>query len=176
METPNSLRSKKIMKGRRIIIPAILIPLALFSACGRQLQSLKSMFPKNIEELQLEKIVTGTKALAQINKLHGKEITVEEGAIGTYQTDNESPAMVWISRSKTAGLARHQTEVMIDRMLSVPHSPFHHPAQQELQGINVCQFQGMGQIHYIFCRHDLVYWISAAPGQGDKVLQAFLPG
>ena len=164
------------MKSMQIIMSIILMVIMLAAACGRQPQILVSLFPETIGELQRVQLVADVKALEKINKLHGKEIEVEEGAIGTYQTDNEPPAMVWISRSKTPDLARHQTEVMIDRMLSSPHSPFHHPTQWELRGINICQFQGMGQIHYIFCRHDLVYWISAAASQGDKILQAFLPG
>lgn len=120
-------------------------------------------------------LITGIKALEEINKLHGKEIGIIEGGIGTYRTDNGSTAMVGISRSKKAGFARHQTEVMIERMLLAPDSPFHHPAQRELHGINIYQFQGMGQIHYIFCWYDLVYWISIVARQGDAILQAFLP-
>ena len=163
------------MKSTQIIISAILMVIMLAAACERQSQPLMSLFPETIEELRRVQLVTGIKALEKINKLHGKEIEVKEGVIGTYQAGNEPPAMVWISRSKTPGIARHQTEVMIDRMLSAPHSPFHHPTQREMQGINICQFQGMGQIHYIFCRHDLVYWISAAASQGDRLLQTFLP-
>ena len=158
-----------------IIIPAILIAIIPTAACNRQSQSLNSLFPETIKELRRVQLITNIKALEKINKLHGKEIGVTEGDIGTYRTDNGSTAMVWISRSKTADLARNQIEVMIERMLSAPDSPFHHPAQRELQGINIYQFQGMGQIHYIFCWYDLVYWISAVARQGDAILQAFLP-
>ena len=163
------------MKKMHIIISAILFAIIPTAACNRQPQSLKSLFPETIEGLQRVQLITGIKALEEINKLHGKEIGVTEGGIGTYRTDNGSTAMVWISRSKTADLARNQTEVMIDKMLSAPHSPFHHPVQWELTGINIYQFQGMGQIHYIFCCYDLVYWISAVPHQGEIVLHAFLP-
>jgi len=158
-----------------IIISAILIAIIPTAACNRQPESLDSLFPETIDGLQRVQLITGIQALEEINKLHGKEIGIIEGGIGTYQTNNGPPAMVWISRSKKAGLARHQTEVMIERMLSAPHSPFHHPAQRELQGINIYQFQGMEQIHYIFCCYDLVYWISAVAHQGDAILQAFLP-
>ncbi len=163
------------MKNIHIIISAILIVIITTATCNRPPQSLQSLFPKTIGGLQRVQLITGIKALEKINKLHGKEIGIIEGGIGVYQTNNGPPAMVWISRSKKADLARHQTEDMIERMLSAPHSPFHHPTQLELQGINVYQFQGMGQIHYIFCWYDLVYWISAMADQGDAILQAFLP-
>ena len=149
------------MKNMHIIISAILIAIIPTAACNRQPQSLNSLFPETIKELRRVQLITGIQALEEINKLHGKEIGITGGGIGTYQTNNGSPVMVWISRSKKAGFARHQTEVMIERMLSAPHSPFHHPAQREFQGINIYQFQGMGQTHYIFCWYDLVYWISA---------------
>ena len=163
------------MKKMHIIISAILFAIIPTAACNRQPQSLKSLFPETIDGLQRVQLINGIKALEEINKLHGKEIGVTDGGIGTYRTDNGSTAMVWISRSKTADLARNQTEVMLDRMFSSPHSPFHHPVQRELTGINIHQFQGMGQIHYIFCWYDLVYWISAVAHQGDTILQAFLP-
>jgi hypothetical protein len=163
------------MKKLHIIISAILFAIIPTAACNRQPQSLKSLFPETIEGLQRVQLITGIKALEKINKLHGKKIGIIDGGIATYQTNNGPPAMVWISRSTTADLARHQTEVMIERMLSAPHSPFHHPAQREFTGINIYQFQGMGQIHYIFCWNDLAYWISAMPHQGDAILQAFLP-
>ena len=163
------------MKNIHIIISAFLIVIIPTASCNRQTQPLNSLFSETIDRLQLVQLITGIQALEEINKLHDKEIGIIEGAIGTYQTNNGPPAMVWISRSKKASLARHQTEVMIKRMLSAPHSPFHHPAQRKLQGINIYQFQSMGQIHYIFCWHDLVYWISAVTRQGDAILQAFLP-
>jgi hypothetical protein len=163
------------MRNIHLFITAILIAIIHISACNREPVSLTSLFPEIIEGLQRVQLITGIQALKEINKLHGKEIGIIEGGIGTYQTNNGPPAMVWISRSKKAELARHQTEVMIKKMLLSPHSPFHHPVQRELQGINIYQFQGMGQIHYICCRNDLVFWISAVAHQGDAILQAFLP-
>jgi len=106
-----------------IIISAILIAIIPTASCNRQPDSINFLFPETIEGLQRVKLITGIQALEEINKLHGKEIGIIAGGIGTYQTNNWSPAIVWISRSKKASLARHQTEVMIKRMLSVPPSP-----------------------------------------------------
>jgi hypothetical protein len=163
------------MKNIHLIISVILIAIIHISACSREPVSLTSLFPETIEGLKRVQLITGVQALKEINKLHGKEIGIIEGGIGIYQTNNGPKTMVWISRSKKANCARHQTEVMIKRMLLSSHSPFHHPAQRELQGITIYQFQGMGQIHYIFFRNDLVFWISAMARQGDAILQAFLP-
>lgn len=163
------------MRNIHLIITAILISIIQISACNKEPVSLNSLFPKTMEGLQRVQLITGVQALKKINKLHGKEIAIIEGGIGTYQTNNGPKAMVWISRSRKANRAHHQTEVMIKKMLLSPHSPFHHPVQCELRGITIYQFHGMGQIHYIFFRNDLVFWISAVAHQGDALLQAFLP-
>jgi len=84
------------MKKMHIIISAILIAIIPTAACNRQSQSLKSLFPETIDELQRVQLITGIQALEKINKLHGKEIGIIEGGIGTYQTNNGPPAMVWI--------------------------------------------------------------------------------
>ena len=161
---------------RTITIGISLLLFVLLSACIQQdkQQDLKSLLPKSIGEWQQVKLVTGTEALEQINSLHGKDIIVEAGAIGTYQVAGKRPAMIWISRSKTADMTREQAEVMADKMVSNPRSPFHDPETFISNKIKVYKFLGMGQVHYIFCQERLGYWISAPPEDGEKLLQYFV--
>lgn len=121
-------------------------------------------------------LVTGPKALELINNLHGKNIIVEAGAIGTYQVTGKQPAMIWISRSKTSDLTREQAEVMADKMLTNPHSPFHAPETFMRNTIKVYKFLGMGQVHYVFYKERLGFWISAPLEDGEKLLRYFLKG
>ena len=149
----------------------------LLLGCGGQKTGpveLDTLFPAAIGSWQRVQLVTGAEALEKINQLHGKSITVEAGAIGTYQMAGKRPAMVWISRSKTVDLTREQAEVMADKMVSNPRSPFHDPGTLNINKIKVYKFLGMGQIHYIFCRERLAYWISAPPADGEKLLLNFL--
>jgi len=155
---------------------SMLLFLLLF-ACGPQVEKqpdLGSLFPASIGEWQQIQLITGTKALEKINRLHGKNITVEAGAIGSYQTAGKRPAMVWISRSKTPALTQDQAEVMADKMVSNPRSPFHDPETLNINKIKIYKFLGMGQVHYIFCRERLAYWISSPPTDGEKLLLYFL--
>ncbi|MBN1932835.1 MAG: hypothetical protein JW786_14615 [Desulfobacterales bacterium] len=156
---------------------SLLLSLLLF-ACGpkaEEQQDLGSLFPESIGEWRQIQLITGTEALEKINSLHGKNITVEAGAIGSYQAAGKRrPAMVWISRSKTSALAREQAEVMADKMVSNLRSPFHEPETLSINKIKVYKFLGMGQVHYIFCRKQLVYWISSLPADGEKLLLYFL--
>ncbi len=135
---------------------------------------LSGLLPETVGDWQRIQLVAGTEALAKINQLHGKSIAVEAGAIGTYQKPGKHPAMVWISRSKTTAMARKQAEIMADKMVKNPRSPFHNPKTVQVKKSKVRQFMGMGQIHYIFHRDRLVYWISAPPADGEKLLNEFL--
>ena len=149
----------------------------LLLGCGGQKTGpveLDTLFPAAIGSWQRVQLVTGAEALEKINQLHGKSITVEDGAIGTYQAAGKHPAMVWISRSKTVDLTREQAEVMADKMVSNPRSPFHDPETLSINKIKVYKFLGMGQVHYIFCRERLAYWISAPPAKGEELLLYFL--
>ncbi len=137
-------------------------------------QNLNSLFPESIGEWQQVQLITGTEALGKINRLHGKNITVEAGAIGNYEAAGKGPTMIWISRSKTSALTREQAEVMADKMVSNPRSPFHEPETLNINKIKVYKFLGMGQVHYIFCRGRLAYWISSPPADGKKLLLYFL--
>ncbi|MEA1921201.1 MAG: hypothetical protein U9N63_00940 [Pseudomonadota bacterium] len=162
---------------RTIKLGLSLLLFFLLFACtpeAKKQQNLGSLFPKNIGEWQQTQLITGTQALEKINHLHGKNITVEAGAIGNYQAAGKRPAEVWISRSKTPALTLEQAEVMAYKMVSNPRSPFHDPETLSINKIKVYKFLGMGQVHYIFCRERLAYWISSPPADGKKLLLYFL--
>ena len=163
---------------KQIISMSLSLSVFVFlSACSQQSevqQNLGSLFPEHIDGWQLVELVTGTKALEQINRLHGKNIIVQAGAIGTYQVTGKQPAMIWISRSKTSDMTREQAEVMADRMVTNPHSPFHAPETFVRNTVKVYKFLGMGQVHYVFCKGRLGFWISAPLKDGEKLLRYFL--
>lgn len=163
---------------RTVTCSLSLVLTLLLLGCGGQKSAgpvkLETLFPAAIGNWQRVQLVTGAEALEKINHLHGKSITVETGAIGSYQAAGKRPAMVWISRSKTVALTREQAEVMADKMVSNPRSPFHDPETLSINKIKVYKFLGMGQVHYIFCRERLAYWISAPPTDGEELLLYFL--
>jgi len=162
---------------RSIKLGLSLLLFLLFLACTPQSEKqpdLALLLPENIGEWQQTKLVTGIEALKKIDRLHGKSITVEEGVIGSYQAAKKGPAMVWVSRSKTPALTLEQAQVMADKMVSNPRSPFHDPETLKIKKTKIYKFLGMGQVHYIFCRERLAYWISGPPADGEKLLLYFL--
>ncbi len=155
----------------------LLLLLLLLFACGPQAakqQNLTSLFPESIGEWHQLKLISGSQALEKINHLHGKNIIVEAGAICIYQAAGKAQAMVWISRRKTYSLNPEQAEVMAEKMVNNPRSPFHNPETMSIKETKVYKFLGMGQVHYIFCRECLAYWISSPPADGKKLLLYFL--
>ena len=163
-----------MLKTRRLILFVCIAAVAFLFACNGKPRDLASLFPEAIDGLRRAQLIVGQEALDKIDKLHGKKIVVEEGAIGVYQAGPGPPVMVWISRAKTADIAMEQTEVMVRKMVAASGSPFHDPSQGKSRGVIVYRFLGMGQVHYVFCRGDLAYWISASPNHVEKVLSAFL--
>jgi len=161
-------------KIKRVVLFVCVAAAAFVFACNEKPRDLGSLFPETIEGLQRTQLIVGQEALDKIDELHGKKITVEEGAIGVYMGAPGPPVMVWISRAESADVAMEQTEVMVQKMVASPGSPFHDPSQGESEGVIVYRFLGMGQVHYVFCRGDLAYWISASPADAGKVLSAFL--
>lgn len=170
------MRQKLGLPGILLALSIVIVVVgfkALFPAPEKQ-QDLALLLPKSVGAWQRVKLISGTAALEKINHLHGKNITVEAGVIGNYQAKGKDPAMVWISRSKTPALTREQAEVMADKMVSNPRSPFHDPETLNINKTKVYKFMGMGQVHYIFCRERLAYWISSPPADGEKLLLFFL--
>ena len=158
---------------RFVLLVWVAVAVFMF-ACRGEPRALRDLFPEAIGKLRRIRLITGQEALDEIDRLHGKRIVVEEGAIGIYRSGSGPPVMVWISRAGTADISRQQTEVMVRKMTTSSGSPFHDPSRQECKGVTVYRFLGMGQVHYVFYRGDLAYWISASPGHAEKVLQAFL--
>ncbi|WP_147819642.1 hypothetical protein [Salidesulfovibrio onnuriiensis] len=155
---------------RKILYLVVVLALA---ACADN-AGLSSMLPKKIGEFALEKVVSGQDALLQINKLHGQAILARDGVVATYAGPGK-PLMVWISRAGSEKEARRQAGEMVHRMYENPESPFTWRKRMDFNGVPVYPFAGMGQVHLIFYRADLVCWLSVHEGQEREALSAFIP-
>jgi len=147
--------------------------LALF-AVGAVAQELADSFPEELAGMRLMKLQRGQEALDEIDALHGKPIVASEAVIGTYHAGSGPPAMVWVSRPGSEGQASDQVTLMVERMLAADNSPFHSHSQEQIQGVTVHSFQGMGQMHCIWNRGDTAWWISAPMNRWEPMLEHFL--
>lgn len=129
--------------------------------------------PEKVGDYVLQEQVTGQEALLEINALHGKSIKAQNGIIGKYAGPGKS-LQLWISRAASPDVARKQTGEMVHSMFENPKSPFSWGKRMDYKGVAVYPFTGMGQVHLIFFKNDLVYWVSVNPGMEKQALEAVL--
>ena len=67
-----------------INIPFVLLFLLLLIACS----STEIPLPQSIGSMRLEKVLSGEEARQEIDRLHGKQISLLRGYIGTYVAEN----------------------------------------------------------------------------------------
>ncbi|MDD3313644.1 hypothetical protein [Pseudodesulfovibrio sp.] len=156
-----------------------LLPLLLFSPLYAHAADLVRLLPDRVGELILVQRIDGPAAQAEVDKLHGKALPAEASVIGRYarpsDVGGERPAEVWVSRVASAPEASRQTGLMVHKMVDNPNSPFRSPRRLDRGGVPVYRFEGMGQVHLIWCEGDLVFWISTAKKDEQALLAAFRP-
>ena len=133
---------------------------------------LAQFFPEKVSGLSRVRLVTGPEAQRFVDELHGKPLVAEESAVALYARPKERSAEVWLSRVVDEREARRQIGLMVHKMYENPKSPFKDPARLDHAGLAVYRFTGMGQVHLIWACGDLVWWVSANPGDESLFLDA----
>ncbi|MFH1912763.1 MAG: hypothetical protein ABIK45_00600 [Pseudomonadota bacterium] len=135
--------------------------------------------PETVGELARVELLTGPKAQAEVDELHGKPLPAEESIVARYaRTDAtgqpaERPTEIWVSRVSSPEEARRQTGQMVHMMYENPKSPFRDPVRIDHRNGPVYRFTGMGQAHLIWHEADLVYWIGTDPADQTLMLDTF---
>jgi len=127
-------------------------------------------FPHKIDGYSLSRLITGGKALAQVNGLHGKPIQALKGSIALYEGEGKE-AMVWVSLAPSSQMALQQVGIMVEKMEE--RGPFHDFSTGKVGCILVHRFLGLGQEHYLFSHGASVFWISAPVGEGKPFVKVF---
>lgn len=154
-----------------IVLTAVLVVMPAHAG------DLSEYAPETVGELKRIQLITGTEAQDEVDKLHGKPLPAEASLVARYSrpTDvgKERPAELWLSQVSSAGEARRQTGQMVHMMYENPKSPFKSPSRVDRGGISVYRFTGMGQVHLIWFKDDLVYWVSCGAGDEAVMLDIF---
>lgn len=145
----------------------VLLPTAALSG------DLSALLPETVGDLARVQLVTGADAQAEVDALHGTALSAEASAIGRYARPGGRPAEVWVSRVADEREARRQTGLMVHKMYENPESPFKDPSRVDHAGRAVYRFTGMGRVHLIWFSNDLVWWVSADPGDEAAFLDGF---
>ena len=131
-----------------------------------------SLLPPVLGELPLQDFSSGEEALAEINRLHGEELSIIDGYVGSY-SDGARSVTLWIAGSDDPdGLLRQMLGA-----IEGGDTPFSAPRKVEGLGREVYRSEGMGQAHYIWVEGDLLIWMALegfAADEGMKVLEEAL--
>ncbi|GAB7021692.1 hypothetical protein [Salidesulfovibrio brasiliensis] len=155
------------MIRKSLILVALLLVVA---ACD---DAMKRLFPETLLGQPMTEYVHGEDALAEVNKLHGKAIRAEDGAVARYGSGDEV-SEIWISRAADGREARRQAGKMVHMMYENPKSPFQYRKRFDFEGVPVYPFVGMGKSHLVFFTGDLIYWVTVPAGDERQALSEIL--
>ncbi len=161
------------MMNKERAIKGLVVFLYLFILiCCHKHYDIRSLFPERLQGLKLLRLVKGKKAEEMVNRLHGKQIKVKNAWIGYYKGQNGS-AVIWISEAYSSSQAEKQTDVMMQKILK-GYGPFYNFKKKRINHTLVYIFSGLGKKHAVFCKQDLVFWITSDPSIIDKVVRFYI--
>jgi hypothetical protein len=128
--------------------------------------------PQTLADLPLVNADYGPEAVADINRLHGKQFEQTTGAMGTYRNALAN-ATLWVSQFPSRATAQQIVDAMRAK-IAAGNSPFT-PTGAQLQGNRTLySLDGMGQQHFFFQSNDFVIWLSADPVVASQALRQTL--
>ncbi len=158
------------------ILPGVLGVFLLIGSAGWALISTAEanpapvVLPQQMAGLARTRYVTGARAAAQFDELHGKQFAITSGAVGIY---GNNQITIWAAGAPLNLVAAQLVNAM-HRKISEGRSPFSGTGTLQDHGRTVFELEGMGQRHYYFQSKNLVVWLAAEPALADKALQESL--
>ncbi|MBW2108961.1 MAG: hypothetical protein JRI36_09890, partial [Deltaproteobacteria bacterium] len=113
-----------MLKGHRPPITAVVYRLALVGFVLAAVAHAATPPPLDpvIVGLHRVRLLSGTKAIEAINKLHGMSIDIVKGFVADYKGPG-GKATIWVSQAESQSLAQRQVEKMIAKMKKNKRSP-----------------------------------------------------
>jgi hypothetical protein len=130
----------------------------------------KVAVPPRLAGLPLSSHITGQAALTEIQRLHGKDFSMIDGAVAYY---GDGRAILWISSTRLPSMAARQVEAMTER-IAAGRSPFTPLDTIEVKGMTIYVLTGMSQIHYYFQLDRRVVWLAVSPQYAEQSLQELI--
>lgn len=124
--------------------------------------------PAALAGYQLDGVMVGPDALAEINQLHGKEIEdVFDGWVGHY----EENGTVWVAAATTEDRAKQLLDDMVEG-IQKGGSPFTGLKQREYEGQVFFSVSDGKQMHFFYQSGTKVVWLAAPKGSEEEFLAA----
>ncbi len=122
--------------------------------------------PQSIGGYELQRTVTGQKAIDDLTAMHGKDVELSEGWIGYYEGD----AIVWytgiVDQGKAAELIARMTA-----KIAAGNATFTNLREFEYAGITVYSVVGQNQLHLYYQVGSKAIWLAAPHGSEEEFLK-----
>lgn len=165
--------NKKLLCAAGIIVFVAVLSLGLvkFINLNNASETCVLNVPEEMASLPRTQFISGPEAISQISKLHGKEISLEEGHIARYQAEGKEITL-WISVSPTKEEGEALFKVMDQKMPS--SKAFTNREVNRVGSRDVIKVQGMGQKHFYWVSGKYNYWVAVAGMDALPVIEEVL--
>ena len=123
--------------------------------------------PGQLAGYQLDQVMSGEEAIAEIGELHGEDIPVADAWVAHYQGNGT----VWAARAADTGQAAQLLDRMV-RGIQKGTSPFSGLTQRQFKGIPVYTVTDGRQAHFFYQQGDWVVWLATPRGAEEPFLAA----
>ena len=126
--------------------------------------------PQSIGSMRLEKVQSGEEARQEIDRLHGKQISLIRGYIGMYVAEN-GRGQLWVSEHSSDREATEAIEKMANGIQKGKQQKFWHFRKMRIERRPVYLAVGMGQAHYFFQNGAKVIWLAVDPSLAKEAIR-----
>jgi hypothetical protein len=113
----------------------------------------------------------GEAAVADVNRLHGKDFNIASGAKGIYGLHGE--AILWVTAAKSELDASGLLIAMHDA-IAEGNSPYMQVGIQQINGEIIYELDGLGQKNYYYQSGELVIWLAVDHELAEDLLNEIL--
>jgi len=145
----------------------LIIAIILF-ACSTQTDPL----PQEFYGLKIAKKLIGKDTKDYVDRLHFNEVAPDENEIGFYSGDLGT-AVIYITYYNNSESALREY-LKMTKNISPNNSPFVRSEFIILNNNRVYRTYGMGQVHFVFVKADMLIWLSEDPAIGSKFVEEYL--
>ena len=124
--------------------------------------------PEKIGEKVRRNLITGAKAAAVVNKLHGRTVATGGDVIAEYGRGKKD--LLYITCYADGEKSKKSFNLMIEKMRTATGGPFTHLMPINEYNGNVYMVMGMGYVHYIIWSGNYLLWL-----QTDQPFGTALP-
>jgi len=156
-----------ILFGAGIILVSFAVFTLYFSRSEES--PLDAELPASVAGHSLSSNVSGTAAIVEINRMHGKEFPLLSGAVGEY--GSRTQVKIWVSGAEEDGSS---FLVQMEEKIAEGRSPFTILGERTDGERVVYELEGLGQMHFYFQSLKYLIWLAVDEGISQQALKETL--